>query len=304
MTATTWTCPDEGELTEWALEGASAGPLSEHLAGCPNCRRRLDELRAALTGLGLLTEVAALSPPSPKGVPNPPEDPGVVSLYLVLGLLRREPGMSVYRGVHSVIRSHEVAIFLADRPQADDPTTLVALRSALSPLNRLDHPAILRSIDFGLFQGRPYLLIEHVEGRPLARILEDRTFTRTEAAAIGAELARALASAHRAGLVHGALSIASISLDERGHPRIVDFGGSWLMESAGARPEPTVDLAALATIVSHMAPELAEVCASTTSSDGDVLARALERAGRSRRLPAWPTDAIAHGLSRFLRWRS
>src|SRR6266498_3204674 len=67
----------------------------------------------------------------------------------------------------------------------------------------LDHPAVASVYDWGQQEGLAYLIREYVPGQNLGRLLIERgVLPVPQAAAIGAEVAAALAAAHRIGLAH------------------------------------------------------------------------------------------------------
>ncbi len=71
-------------------------------------------------------------------------------------------------------------------------------------VGQLSHPAVVQLYDVGFDeQGAPYLVMEYVAGETLQRHLESSTLTVQRACAWAVELAGALATAHRAGIVHG-----------------------------------------------------------------------------------------------------
>jgi eukaryotic-like serine/threonine-protein kinase len=102
----------------------------------------------------------------------------------------------------------------------------------------LDHPAVASVYDWGQQEGLAYLIREYVPGQNLGRLLIERgVLPVTQAAGIGAEVAAALAAAHRIGLAHGSLDAADVIL---GHQRVtvVGFGAAWMREAAGAAEGP------------------------------------------------------------------
>jgi hypothetical protein len=294
-------CPEESLLTELAIEGLGPGPIAEHLRDCPACRKRFDERKALLTGLDLLSSAPAARPAAPDR-PEGPDRPTSVGKYFILGPVQEREGMTVYRGVHSLIQNDEVFVYLADSPMPDDEGARGRFESACAPLTRFAHPAIAPAVDLGYLGGRPYLMLQYVPGHSFERVLQERTFSRAEAAAIGADLARALATAHGAGVFHGSLGPESLRFDEAGNVRIVDFGASRLIGTAGRDPTAVTDLAALGSLIGLLSPELAAIGARSASPDpairfrdADELARALDREARPGGL-----GAAASVLSRVM----
>lgn len=98
----------------------------------------------------------------------------------------------------------------------------------------LDHPAIASVYDWGQQGELAYLIREYVPGQNLARLLIERwVMPAAQAAAIGAEVAAALAAAHRIGLAHGSLDAADVILGDQ-RVTVVGFGAAWIREVASA----------------------------------------------------------------------
>ncbi len=97
-----------------------------------------------------------------------------------------------------------------------------AMREA-SLLARLEHPHIARLLDTGqLADGRPYLVMEFVEGKPL---LEGAAGLGLEAKLrLFGKICDAVESAHRALIVHRDLKPSNILLLGGGEPKLIDFG--------------------------------------------------------------------------------
>lgn len=97
--------------------------------------------------------------------------------------------------------------------QADgvgDPHRDELVRRFLADVQRagaIDHPAILRPHDSGVVEGHPYVATPFVRAVPLGEMLtHDGAITQAAALATFAQLAAGLDAAHRAGVVHGAVS--------------------------------------------------------------------------------------------------
>src|SRR4051812_2991517 len=93
----------------------------------------------------------------------------------------------------------------------------------------VDHPHCVSVIDSGLFDGRPYLVMELVRGRSLHEMLaEQRRVDVSRATDIIRQVLSGLAYAHDQGIIHRDIKPANIMLTPKAplgvHVRILDFG--------------------------------------------------------------------------------
>jgi eukaryotic-like serine/threonine-protein kinase len=118
-----------------------------------------------------------------------------------------------------------VAIKVLHPALAGDEAFLRRFRAEAQVVASLRHPGILTVFDWGEDDGAPYLVMELLDGGSL-RALLDRGYVLTpaQAAAVGAEAARALDYAHRRGLVHRDIKPANLIFDDEGRVRVADFG--------------------------------------------------------------------------------
>ena len=108
-------------------------------------------------------------------------------------------------------------------------------------LSSVAHPHICHLYDVGSQSGTDYLVMELLEGETLATRLKKGPLTASEVLRIGTEIADALASAHRLGLVHRDLKPSNIMLTKTG-AKLMDFG---LAKPAVAGPANAPQEAAL-----------------------------------------------------------
>ena len=128
-------------------------------------------------------------------------------------------------------------------------------------LSGLSHPAIVRVVDFGqLDGGEPYVAMEWLEGEDVAQRLRRAPLTLAQCLEIGAMMAEALASAHRAGVIHRDVKPSNIFLvgSARGNApdaafvaKLVDFG------VAAAEDAKLTRTGAIVGTPAYMAPEQA-----------------------------------------------
>lgn len=116
-----------------------------------------------------------------------------------------------------------VAVKVLDAEVLADPGSLARLRTEAQSLARLRHPHIADVYDYGT-DDVPFLVMELVDGVPLAAALADgRPLPWIEAVSVSAQVAAALATAHRRGVVHRDIAAGNILLTRDG-VKVIDFG--------------------------------------------------------------------------------
>ncbi len=93
----------------------------------------------------------------------------------------------------------------------------------------LNHPHILTVFDAGEDDGKPYMVMEYVEGETLRRKIAARALRVDEAVDIAIQIAEGLAKAHEAGIVHRDLKPENLMVSRDGYAKILDFGIAKLM---------------------------------------------------------------------------
>lgn len=118
---------------------------------------------------------------------------------------------------------------------------------------RLSHPNVVSVFDQGHDDGRPYIVMEYVEGRTLRDILNhEAPLPPEQALEIIEPVIAALAAAHEAGLVHRDVKPENVLLTERGQVKVVDFG----LAKAVSAQTSTATQGLLIGTVSYLPPEL------------------------------------------------
>jgi serine/threonine protein kinase len=92
-------------------------------------------------------------------------------------------------------------------------------------VGQLSHPAVVQLYDVGIDQhGTPFLVMEYVAGKTLEQHIEASPLTIQRACAWAADLANALALAHRAGIIHGDVKPGNILVTPENKVKLGDFG--------------------------------------------------------------------------------
>lgn len=108
---------------------------------------------------------------------------------------------------------------------ARDPSFVERFRREAQNAASLNHPNICAVYDWGQERGTYYIVMEYVEGRSLRDIIRaEGQIPAVAAARIAAELADALAFAHRRGVIHRDVKPGNVLITGTGQVKLTDFG--------------------------------------------------------------------------------
>ncbi len=190
---------------------ASPRPTSDALGASPEPDGALDPLPSESFGLVPADVARALADPSRR----------IGRLALLDELGRGGMGI-VYRAWDSELRRAVAVKLLMDTDDSGHRER--RFEREAQAIGRLSHPNIVRIHEVGAHAGRPYIVMELVEGQDLERVLAAGTLAPREVARIAEAIAHALHHAHQTGVVHRDVKPPNIVIDRSGQPRLMDFG--------------------------------------------------------------------------------
>jgi serine/threonine-protein kinase len=144
---------------------------------------------------------------------------------------------SVYRALDTVLE-RTVAIKILHEHFSDDPAYVERFRREARALAQLNHPNIVTVIDRGEYEGRQFIVFEHVEGDNLKELIErEGQLSVDQALGLVRQVARGLAFAHEHGVVHRDVKPHNVLIDEDGVAKVTDFGIARSLEPADGLTE-------------------------------------------------------------------
>ena len=181
--------------------------------------------------------------------------------YTVDAVLGKGGMGTVYRA-HDTRLERRIALKVISEVDAGGDGATRLLREARAAA-ALDHPNAVSIFDVGELDGAPYIAMELVSGRTLREAVGDPSASVATRAGWLVDVARALAAAHRQGIVHRDIKPENVMVREDGVVKVLDFG---IARRVGGKVDPSAptQAPALATLTKegvkvgtplYMAPE-------------------------------------------------
>jgi serine/threonine-protein kinase len=165
----------------------------------------------------------------------------------------------VYRARDETL-DRDVALKVLPADALQDPVARARLLREARSAAALNHPNICTIHEIGETEGRAYIAMELVEGRPLSAHLAEGPQPAELALRYGTQIADALAHAHERQVVHRDLKGANVVVTPEGRAKVLDFGlakrlsGSEVDEATRSQVSLSVPGAVVGTLA-YMAPE-------------------------------------------------
>ena len=149
----------------------------------------------------------------------------VLGSYEILVPLGRGGMGTVYLALDTRTRQHVALKILPPKIARKKERLLARFQREMELSQKVQHPHLARTLEAGTFQNIHYIAMEYIPGQTLYRLVASQgPVSVTRAAHLFAEVASALAQAHRQGVIHRDIKPSNIMVTPHDHAKVLDLG--------------------------------------------------------------------------------
>jgi TolB-like protein len=173
----------------------------------------------------------------------------LVSHYRIIEKIGAGGMGEVYLAEDTRLKRKVALKFLPSHLVSNEEIKIRFLREAQA-VAKLNHPNIVTIYDVNEFNGRPFFVMEHVEGHVLHHFAHKKPLPLDDVIEYAVQVCQGIGEAHRAGVVHRDIKSTNVIVDTKGRARLLDFG----LAAIAGDDKLTKTGSTLGT-VSYMSPE-------------------------------------------------
>ena len=175
-----------------------------------------------------------------------------------------EGGMAYVYLAFDMIAKRDVALKIIREDTMKNPVNLSRFEREARAAATLNHQNVVRVINLGTYEGRPFMVNELIKGQNLKDLLKERgNFTFLEATEIMYQLCSAVLHAHQHNVIHRDIKPENIFMTEDGTVKLGDFGIATFQDNNTRITKSEIVVGS----VHYLAPEISQGSPASPQSD-------------------------------------
>ncbi|MGA7836611.1 MAG: serine/threonine-protein kinase [Ignavibacteriaceae bacterium] len=143
--------------------------------------------------------------------------------FEIIECLKRDSYANVYLAIH-IYLGKKIILKTLNTDDLSDQTILKRFKREAKILAQLDHPNLIKVLDFGTIKNHFYISFEYFESRNLREVIKQNSITDETKFYIFIQLLKALNIAHQNKIIHRDIKPENILIGTDYHLKIADFG--------------------------------------------------------------------------------
>ena len=159
------------------------------------------------------------------------------------------------------------------KPGMDTKAVIARIEAERQALALLDHPNIARVYDAGTTAGRPYFVMEYVQGVPIIEHCDQQKSTIEQRLQLFLGVCEAIQHAHQKGIIHRDIKPSNILVHMEGEkavPKVIDFGIAKALSQALTERTLVTEQGHFVGTPEYMSPEQAQASGQDTDTRSDI----------------------------------
>lgn len=143
--------------------------------------------------------------------------------FQIIEVLKKDEYAAVFLANH-IYLSKKIILKVLNTQKIPDPSIVERFKREAKILARLDHPNIIKVLDFGTSKEYFYISFEYIEGESLRNAFKTKSLTQDQKEHLMVQLLRGLGYAHANNIIHRDIKPENVFIDKNLNAKLGDFG--------------------------------------------------------------------------------